>query len=70
MEIYNKHTLIKWLKDAYIQAFQPMTEEKLAKIEKLLLNRDYDDLYRLANMIDRFGCEAIFEAFDLEVTKR
>ena len=36
METYNKYTLIKWLKEAFIQAFQPVTEEKLQKIEKLL----------------------------------
>lgn len=70
METYNKYTLIKWLKEAFIQAFQPVTEEKLQSIEKLFGNQDYDDLYRLANMVDRFGWDTIFEAFDLEVAKK
>ena len=61
-----KYGLINWLKDDFIIAFYPTTDEKVENIKNILLSKDYDELYRLANMVQRFGWEAIFEVFELE----
>ena len=62
-----KYGLINWLKDDFIIAFHPTTDEKVENIKNILLSKDYDELYRLANMVQRFGWEAIFEVLELEV---
>ena len=70
MELYNfntKYGLINWIKDDFIIAFHPTTDEKIKNIESILSKKEYDDLYRLANMIDRFGWSSVFHALGLEV---
>ena len=63
----NKNELINWLIASYARVFPAVTVEQLKNIEKLFRKKEYDDLYRLANMVDRFGWEAIFEVFDFDV---
>lgn len=44
-----------------IKKYNFIDEKKLIKISDILWKKDYDDLYRLANMIDRFGLDIIME---------
>ena len=36
-------------------------QDKLKKIDDILWKKDYEELYRLANAIDRFGLDIIME---------
>ena len=61
-----KHDCIKYIKDEIIKLYRPeenteKLQEKLKKIDDILWKKDYDELYRLANAIDRFGLDIIME---------
>jgi hypothetical protein len=42
-----------------IKKYSFIDEKKEVTISNILWKKDYDELYRLANMIDRFGLDII-----------
>ena len=44
-----------------INKYYPIDEKKTIILNNLLWKKDYEELYRLANMIDRFGLDIIME---------
>jgi hypothetical protein len=60
-----KYQLIDWIKKEFQLTYPTMDEVRMNKLEKILSDYDSSMLYRLANMIDRFGFEDIFDAFGL-----
>lgn len=42
-----------------IKKYRFIDEKKEVTISNILWKKDYDELYRLANMIDRFGLDII-----------
>ena len=44
-----------------INKYYPIDEKKTITLKNLLWKKDYEELYRLANMIDRFGLDIIME---------
>lgn len=61
-----KCDIIKYIKDEVIKLYRPeenteKLQEKLKRIDDILWKKDYEELYRLANMIDRFGLDIVME---------
>lgn len=61
-----KCDIIKYIKDEVIKLYRPeenteKLQEKLKRIDDILWKKDYEELYRLANAIDRFGLDIIME---------
>ena len=61
-----KCDIINYIKDEVIKLYRPeenteKLQEKLKRIDDILWKKDYEELYRLANMIDRFGLDIIME---------
>ena len=61
-----KCDIIKYIKDEVIKLYRPeenteKLQDKLKKIDDILWKKDYEELYRLANAIDRFGLDIIME---------
>ena len=61
-----KCDIIKYIKDEVIKLYRPeenteKLQEKLKRIDDILWKKDYEELYRLANAIDRFGLDIILE---------
>ena len=44
-----------------INKYYPIDEKKTITLNNLLWKKDYEELYRLANAIDRFGLDIIME---------
>ena len=44
-----------------INKYYPIDEKKSVILNNILWKKDYEELYRLANMIDRFGIDIIME---------
>ena len=44
-----------------INKYYPIDEKKSTTLNNILWKKDYEELYRLANMIDRFGLDIIME---------
>ena len=44
-----------------INNYYPIDEKKTITLNNLLWRKDYEELYRLANAIDRFGLDIIME---------
>ena len=44
-----------------INKYYPIDEKKTIILNNLLWKKDYEELYRLANMIDRFGLDIVME---------
>lgn len=44
-----------------INKYYPIDEKKTTILNNLLWKKDYEELYRLANMIDRFGLDIVME---------
>ena len=44
-----------------INKYYPIDEKKTITLKNLLWKKDYEELYRLANAIDRFGIDIIME---------
>ena len=44
-----------------INKYHPIDEKKTITLKNLLWKKDYEELYRLANAIDRFGLDIIME---------
>ena len=61
-----KCDIINYIKDEVIKLYRPeenteKLQEKLKRIDDILWKKDYEELYRLANAIDRFGLDIILE---------
>jgi hypothetical protein len=61
-----KCDIIKYIKDEVIKLYRPeknteKLQDKLKRIDDILWKKDYEELYRLANMIDRFGLDIVME---------
>ena len=61
-----KCDIINYIKDEVIKLYRPeenteKLQEKLKRIDDILWKKDYEELYRLANAIDRFGLDIIME---------
>ena len=44
-----------------INKYYPIDEKKTITLKNILWKKDYEELYRLANAIDRFGLDIIME---------
>ena len=44
-----------------INKYYPIDEKKNITLNNILWKKDYEELYRLANAIDRFGLDIIME---------
>ena len=44
-----------------INKYYPIDEKKSITLNNILWKKDYEELYRLANAIDRFGLDIIME---------
>ena len=44
-----------------INKYYPIDEKKDINLKNILWKKDYEELYRLANAIDRFGLDIIME---------
>jgi hypothetical protein len=44
-----------------INKYYPIDEKKSITLNNILWKKDYEELYRLANMIDRFGLDILME---------
>lgn len=44
-----------------INKYYPIDEKKNTTLNNILWKKDYEELYRLANAIDRFGLDIIME---------
>ena len=44
-----------------INKYYPIDEKKNIALNNILWKKDYEELYRLANAIDRFGLDIIME---------
>jgi hypothetical protein len=44
-----------------INKYYPIDAKKATTLTNLLWNKDYEELYRLANAVDRFGLDIIME---------
>lgn len=53
-----KHDCINYIMEE-IKKYSFIDEKKEVTISNILWKKDYDELYRLANMIDRFGLDII-----------
>lgn len=53
-----KHDCINYIMEE-IKKYSFIDEKKEVTISNILWKKDYDELYRLANMIDRFGVDII-----------
>lgn len=61
-----KCDIIKYIKDEVTKLYRPeesteKLQDKLKRIDDILWKKDYEELYRLANAIDRFGLDIIME---------
>ena len=55
-----KQDCIKYIMQE-INRYYPIDEKKTITLNNLLWKKDYEELYRLANAIDRFGLDIIME---------
>ena len=55
-----KHDCIEYIMQE-INKYYPIDEKKNIALGNLLWKKDYEELYRLANAIDRFGLDIIME---------
>ena len=49
--------LVEYLIQNIVSYHQIIEDDKIVKLRSKLVSSDIDDLYRIANMIDRFGME-------------
>ena len=55
-----KHDCIEYIMQE-INKYYPIDEKKSITLNNILWKKDYEELYRLANAIDRFGLDIIME---------
>lgn len=55
-----KHDCIEYIMQEFNKYYN-IDEKKEVTISNILWKKDYEELYRLANMIDRFGLDIIME---------
>ncbi len=55
-----KHDCIEYIMQE-INKYYPIDEKKNITLNNILWKKDYEELYRLANAIDRFGLDIIME---------
>ena len=55
-----KHDCIEYIMQE-INTYYPIDEKKNITLNNILWKKDYEELYRLANAIDRFGLDIIME---------
>ena len=55
-----KHDCIDYIMQE-INKYYPIDEKKNITLNNILWKKDYEELYRLANAIDRFGLDIIME---------
>ena len=53
-----KHDCIEYIMQE-INKYYPIDEKKSINLNNILWKKDYEELYRLANAIDRFGLDII-----------
>lgn len=53
-----KHDCIEYIMQE-INKYYPIDEKKSITLNNILWKKDYEELYRLANAIDRFGLDII-----------
>ena len=53
-----KHDCIEYIMQE-INKYYPIDEKKTITLNNILWKKDYEELYRLANAIDRFGLDII-----------
>lgn len=49
--------LVEFLIQNIVAYYQIIEDDKIVKLRSELVSSDIDDLYRIANMVDRFGME-------------
>ena len=57
----NKYSLINYIKSKLQEVYPTITKEHMENIDTYLRRSADDEIYRLANAIDRFGVEVIME---------
>ena len=55
-----KHDCIEYIMQE-VNKYYPIDEKKTITLNNLLWKKDYEELYRLANAVDRFGLDIIME---------
>lgn len=55
-----KQDCIKYIMQE-VNKYYPIDEKKTITLNNLLWKKDYEELYRLANAVDRFGLDIILE---------
>lgn len=55
-----KHDCIEYIMQE-INKYYPIDEKNSITLNNILWKKDYEELYRLANAIDRFGLDIIME---------
>lgn len=55
-----KHDCIEYIMQE-INKYYPIDEKKNITLNNILWKKDYEELYRLANAVDRFGLDIIME---------
>lgn len=55
-----KHDCVEYIMQE-INKYYPIDEKKTVILNNLLWKKDYEELYRLANAVDRFGLDIIME---------
>ena len=58
MRLDFKHDCIEYIMQE-INKYYPIDEKKNITLNNILWKKDYEELYRLANAIDRFGLDII-----------
>ena len=61
-----KHDCIEYIMQE-INKYYNIDEKMNTTLNNILWKKDYEELYRLANAIDRFGLDIIMEEFIIEL---
>ena len=60
MRFESKKLIIEFIIEEFDKYYgKSLMDEKREGLEKMLWNSNYEELYRIANMIDRFGLDVL-----------